>query len=97
MCCEILYFRNTFQYTLNPASQNIETVGVSAIVMLYSAVHLSTATFVQPPIWPQFSLNYNPNPSLRLPLLEQGLLDCKGNLTDLRRELHLSLAKGNPK
>jgi hypothetical protein len=22
---------------------------------------------------------------------------CKGNLTDLRRELHLSLAKGNPK
>jgi hypothetical protein len=23
--------------------------------------------------------------------------DCKGNLTDLRRELHLSLAKGNPK
>jgi hypothetical protein len=25
-----------------------------------------------------------------------GLL-CKGNLTDLRRILHLSLAKGNPK
>jgi hypothetical protein len=24
-------------------------------------------------------------------------LCCKGNLTDLRRELHLSLAKGNPK
>jgi hypothetical protein len=24
-------------------------------------------------------------------------LDCKGNLTNLRRELHLSLAKGNPK
>jgi hypothetical protein len=24
-------------------------------------------------------------------------LDCKGNLTDLRRILHLSLAKGNPK
>jgi hypothetical protein len=23
--------------------------------------------------------------------------NCKGNLTDLRRELHLSLAKGNPK
>jgi hypothetical protein len=23
--------------------------------------------------------------------------DCKGNLTDLRRILHLSLAKGNPK
>jgi hypothetical protein len=23
--------------------------------------------------------------------------DCKGNLTDLRRLLHLSLAKGNPK
>jgi hypothetical protein len=23
--------------------------------------------------------------------------DCKGNLTNLRRELHLSLAKGNPK
>jgi hypothetical protein len=22
---------------------------------------------------------------------------CKGNLTNLRRELHLSLAKGNPK
>jgi hypothetical protein len=22
---------------------------------------------------------------------------CKGNLTDLRRKLHLSLAKGNPK
>jgi hypothetical protein len=22
---------------------------------------------------------------------------CKGNLTDLKRELHLSLAKGNPK
>jgi hypothetical protein len=22
---------------------------------------------------------------------------CKGNLTDLRRELHLSLARGNPK
>jgi hypothetical protein len=22
---------------------------------------------------------------------------CKGNLTDLRRELHSSLAKGNPK
>jgi hypothetical protein len=22
---------------------------------------------------------------------------CKGNLTDSRRELHLSLAKGNPK
>jgi hypothetical protein len=22
---------------------------------------------------------------------------CKGNLTDLRRELHLSIAKGNPK
>jgi hypothetical protein len=25
------------------------------------------------------------------------LAACKGNLTDLRRELHLSLAKGNPK
>jgi hypothetical protein len=24
-------------------------------------------------------------------------LECKGNLTNLRRELHLSLAKGNPK
>jgi hypothetical protein len=24
-------------------------------------------------------------------------LHCKGNLTDLRRILHLSLAKGNPK
>jgi hypothetical protein len=23
--------------------------------------------------------------------------ECKGNLTDLRRELYLSLAKGNPK
>jgi hypothetical protein len=23
--------------------------------------------------------------------------NCKGNLTNLRRELHLSLAKGNPK
>jgi hypothetical protein len=23
--------------------------------------------------------------------------ECKGNLTDLRRELHLSLDKGNPK
>jgi hypothetical protein len=23
--------------------------------------------------------------------------ECKGNLTDLRRILHLSLAKGNPK
>jgi hypothetical protein len=23
--------------------------------------------------------------------------ECKGNLTNLRRELHLSLAKGNPK
>jgi hypothetical protein len=23
--------------------------------------------------------------------------NCKGNLTDLRRELYLSLAKGNPK
>jgi hypothetical protein len=23
--------------------------------------------------------------------------DCKGNLTNLRRELHSSLAKGNPK
>jgi hypothetical protein len=23
--------------------------------------------------------------------------NCKGNLTDLRRILHLSLAKGNPK
>jgi hypothetical protein len=23
--------------------------------------------------------------------------DCKGNLTNLRRILHLSLAKGNPK
>jgi hypothetical protein len=26
-----------------------------------------------------------------------GPQDCKGNLTDLRRILHLSLAKGNPK
>jgi hypothetical protein len=25
------------------------------------------------------------------------VLACKGNLTDLRRKLHLSLAKGNPK
>jgi hypothetical protein len=25
------------------------------------------------------------------------LPNCKGNLTGLRRELHLSLAKGNPK
>jgi hypothetical protein len=24
-------------------------------------------------------------------------VDCKGNLTNLRRELHSSLAKGNPK
>jgi hypothetical protein len=24
-------------------------------------------------------------------------VDCKGNLTNLRRELHLGLAKGNPK
>jgi hypothetical protein len=28
--------------------------------------------------------------------LRSGLY-CKGNLTNLRRELHLSLAKGNPK
>jgi hypothetical protein len=27
----------------------------------------------------------------------KGYNNCKGNLTDLRRELHLSLAKGNPK
>jgi hypothetical protein len=36
------------------------------------------------------------------PITEQpveyfGACVCKGNLTDLRRELHLSLAKGNPK
>jgi hypothetical protein len=28
---------------------------------------------------------------------DNGLTFCKGNLTDLRRILHLSLAKGNPK
>jgi hypothetical protein len=27
----------------------------------------------------------------------KGERECKGNLTDLRRILHLSLAKGNPK
>jgi hypothetical protein len=26
-----------------------------------------------------------------------GMGSCKGNLANLRRELHLSLAKGNPK
>jgi hypothetical protein len=29
--------------------------------------------------------------------VDQSSADCKGNLTDLRRILHLSLAKGNPK
>jgi hypothetical protein len=35
------------------------------------------------------------SPSARTSTALDGL--CKGNLTNLRRELHLSLAKGNPK
>jgi hypothetical protein len=36
---------------------------------------------------------------LKLPFLKSIplALDCKGNLTTLRRTLHLDLAKGNPK
>jgi hypothetical protein len=34
---------------------------------------------------------------LKLPTEDFNAHDCKGNLTDLRRILHLSLAKGNPK
>jgi hypothetical protein len=30
-------------------------------------------------------------------MLAGASLECKGNLTDLRRSLHSSLAKGNPK
>jgi hypothetical protein len=30
-------------------------------------------------------------------IVQKKLTTCKGNLTNLRRELHLSLAKGNPK
>jgi hypothetical protein len=33
----------------------------------------------------------------RYSLEAKGYVVCKGNLTNLRRELHLSLAKGNPK
>jgi hypothetical protein len=36
----------------------------------------------------------------RCPLIassKKASISCKGNLTNLRRELHLSLAKGNPK
>jgi hypothetical protein len=35
--------------------------------------------------------------SLREIVTDNGSAFCKGNLTDLRRILHLSLAKGNPK
>jgi hypothetical protein len=45
-----------------------------------------------------------PPPLASLPLVTTPLktlhpsrVNCKGNLTDLRRILHLSLAKGNPK
>jgi hypothetical protein len=37
------------------------------------------------------------NVGFRLKLFSDSTADCKGNLTDLRRGLHLSLAKGNPK
>jgi hypothetical protein len=34
---------------------------------------------------------------LQIHIIWSPAYDCKGNLTDLRRILHLSLAKGNPK
>jgi hypothetical protein len=47
---------------------------------------------------PFFSLVKLPQDRLRQNSMSLVLLgSCKGNLTDLRRELHLSLAKGNPK
>jgi hypothetical protein len=55
-------------------------------VLMLSMLHLMN--FV---LWPIILLNL----LLLIPL--GTFTHCKGNLTDLRRELHLSLAKGNPK
>jgi hypothetical protein len=49
---------------------------------------IAEATYLQPP----------PNSVMSMTnLISRRAIACKGNLTDLRRILHLSLAKGNPK
>jgi hypothetical protein len=53
-----------------------------------------------PPLPPEhggYLLVYHHGLYFNLNLHLHHLLHCKGNLTDLRRILHLSLAKGNPK
>jgi hypothetical protein len=54
------------------------------------------------PLWFVSSCSFSPEcwykvGTLILHTCFQSTQICKGNLTDLRRELHLSLAKGNPK